>query len=584
LPSNDADKDKMHEVGFLTNIGVALLAALVGGFLARIVRLPVLIGYLIAGVVVGPHTPGLFASPEVVHSVANLGVALLMFAVGVHFSLEDLKAVRRTALVGGGLQIAGTIVLGVIIGLCFGWGAYGGLFLGCAIALSSTAVMTKILEERGEAGTKHGTAMMGILISQDLSLVLMVPLLPALSTVSSHGAGALVNIGGALLLGGILLALTLLLAMRVVPALMKRMTKMGSQELFLLAGICICLVAAAAAEKAGLGLALGSFLAGLVISETDYAHELFSQIRPLRDVFAAIFFVSVGMLLDPKFLLHHWLAVTVVVLAIAVGKACIAALAVYASGHHGRTAVTAGLGLAQIGEFSFVLANIGSAQNLIPQEIAGVVLSAALISLLITPFVFQAAGPVYTRLDRIPAMSRILNRQDTEEVASPAEECPIARVLILGYGRVGRYVSNALRAESVPHLVVDYDGAALLDLKDSGVQVIYGDASSPIVLKQGSPHCLELAIIALPEATATESAIRTLKEIAPHLPVVARVHRGDDIPRMRQAGADAVVHGEFEAGTEMIRQSLGRLGVAGQEIDAYLDGVRQHRYRSEENG
>jgi CPA2 family monovalent cation:H+ antiporter-2 len=396
----------MHETEFLTNVAVALLAALAGGFLARAMRLPVLIGYLVAGVFIGPHTPGVIASPEIVHAVAKLGVALLMFTVGVHFSLDRLKSVRRVALLGGGLQIAGTVALGVLLGLALGWGLYGGLFLGCAISLSSTAVMTKLLEERGEEGSPHGEALLAVLIAQDLCVVVMTPLLPALSDVARHGVSAAKALAGAALSGGLLLALILLLAMRVVPALMKRMTGMGSPELFLLTGLGICLAAALAAERAGIGLELGAFLAGLVISETDYAHELFAQIRPLRDVFAALFFVSIGMLLNPSFLRLHWVAVAAVVAAIVFGKALISALAVRAAGRPGRTAVIAGLGLAQIGEFSFVLASIGSARGLIPGEISGVILSAALISLVLAPFLFSAAFPLAARLDAAPALSR----------------------------------------------------------------------------------------------------------------------------------------------------------------------------------
>ena len=570
----------MHPVGFLVNIGIALLAALAGGLIARLVRLPVLIGYLVAGVVVGPHTPGILASPDTIHSVANLGVVLLMFTVGIHFSLDELNAVRRTALIGGGVILLGMVLLGLLIAGIFHWGMYGGLFLGCALFLSSTAVMMRIMDERGELGTSHGAIMLGILVVQDLSLVLMAALLPALAGVAAHGVGALAPLGWALLKAALFMGAAILLAVKGAPALMGRVSRMGSQELFLLTGVGICLVTAVIAEAAGLGLTLGAFIAGIVVSETDYAHELFAQIRPLRDVFAAIFFVSIGMLLDPVFLRRHWPAVLCVVLAIVVGKALLSALAVYATGHHGRTAILAGLGLAQIGEFSFVLANIGGERKLIDPEITGVILSAALITLLLTPFVYGAAGPLYARLNKAPSISRWLNRRHEEE-ALDAESCSAARVLVLGYGRVGRYVSDALRANGIAHIVVDYDGTAIARLKQNGVTAIYGDASSETVLHQASPHCLGLAIVALPEAATTEMAIHVLKRLAPDLSVVARVHRGVDIPRMREAGADAVIHAEFEAGTEMIRQSLQRLDLSDTTVQKYIDGVREHRYRRE---
>ena len=289
----------MDERAFLFNLGIALGAALLGGLLARLLRLPVLVGYLLAGIAVGPHTPGIIASAATVKVVAKLGVALLMFAVGVHFSLDELRAVRRTALLGGGVQIVATVLLGLALGMAFGWGTFGGLFFGCALALSSTAVMMKVLEERGEIGTAHGKVMLGILVVQDLALVAMVVLLPALALFVQDGAGALSVVGWALLRAALFLAAVVLLATRAVPALLHLVARAGSREVFLLTVVSICLVTALAAEEAGLGIELGAFLAGIIVSETDYAHEVFAQVRPLRDVFDSLFFVSIGMLLDP---------------------------------------------------------------------------------------------------------------------------------------------------------------------------------------------------------------------------------------------------------------------------------------------
>jgi CPA2 family monovalent cation:H+ antiporter-2 len=570
----------MGESHFLVNVGMALLAALVGGFVARRLRLPLLVGYLLAGIVVGPHTPGFIADEEAVHSVAKLGVALLMFAVGVQFHLDELIAARRIALVGGSAQILGTILLGVAVGLGLGWGGYGGLFLGCAIALSSTAVMMRILEERGELGTTHGTAILAILVMQDLSVVLMATLLPSLALLSTQGPQALLSVGRSLFVAIASVIVTLALAMRGVPALLDRVARMNSSELFLLTVVGICLAAAYLAQLAGLSLEIGAFLAGLVISESDYAHEAFSQVRPLRDVFASLFFVSVGMLLNPAFLVRNWPAILAVVLAIVIGKAVIASAAVYALGLHGRTSLFTGLGLAQIGEFSFVLAGIGTARGLIPNHIADVILAAALISMLLTPFVYGAAGPLYARLNAIPAFSRLLNRQTREEPVDTGEPCA-PRALILGGGRVGRYVSEALRAQGVPQIVVDYDGAAVARLRAAGVPALYGDATSEVVLKQAAPHCVELAVVTLPEAGVTQMAVRLLKRWAPELPVLARVNRGADIPHVRAAGADMVFYAEFEAATTIIRHTLARLKIPAGEIEAYIDHIRQERYREE---
>ncbi|MBM3457938.1 MAG: hypothetical protein FJX77_05335, partial [Armatimonadetes bacterium] len=355
--------------GLLPNLGLALLAAVVGGFAARALGLPLLIGYLLAGIVVGPHTPGMTADSKAVHEVATLGVALLMFAVGVQFHLDEMLSVWRLALLGGSVQIVGTIALGWLVGLAAGWGHFAGVFLGCALALSSTAVMMRILEDRGELGAAHGTTMLGILVVQDLAVVVMVAVLPALSHLGEAGSAAWRDVAISVLRAAVLLTLALILARRWVPALLERAARQNSQELFLILIVSVCIGAAYLAQLGGFSLEIGAFLAGLVISESDYAHEVFSQIRPVRDIFASLFFVSVGMLLDPVLLLRDAPSVIIIVIAIVAGKGALTTVTLLCLGAHGRTALFTGLGLAQIGEFSFVLATIGTERGLISTEL-----------------------------------------------------------------------------------------------------------------------------------------------------------------------------------------------------------------------
>jgi CPA2 family monovalent cation:H+ antiporter-2 len=553
---------------------------MVGGFVARSLKLPLLVGYLLAGVVVGPHTPGIVAHGESVHQVAKLGVALLMFAVGVQFHLEDMLAIRRIALGGGSLQILGTILLGWGIGLALGWGHYGGLFLGCALALSSTAVMMRVMEERGELGTSHGTAILGILVVQDLAVVLMVALLPSLAQVSQEGAAALAAVGWSVLRSAIVVVLALVLALRVVPALLARTARLNSQELFLIVVICVCIGAAYGAQVAGLSLEIGAFLAGLVISKSEYAQEVFAEIRPVRDIFASLFFVSVGMLLEPAFVVQHAAAVGAVVAAILLGKGLLSIIAIYAMGAHGRTAVMAGLGLAQIGEFSFVLASLGTERQLIPEVEAGVILSAALITIMAAPFVYGSAQALYVKLNRVPAISRLLNRQ-SEQDPHGHDNGFHPRVVVLGCGRLGKHVSQALSSREIPHVVVDYDALVVARLRGAGVPVVYGDATSEVVLKTAVPASVELAVVALPEANMTPIAVRVLRKLWPGLPMVARVHHGVSIPKVRAAGATEVVHAEFEAATAIIRHGLAQLGCPTDETEEYIDQIRAVRYRKE---
>lgn len=571
---------------FLGEIGVILIAAFVGGLAAQALRLPVLIGYLLAGIAVGPHTPGFIADEHTVRIVADLGITLLMFAVGVQFSLEELHHVRKTALIVGGALLAGSIGLGLLLAWAFGWGAFGGLFLGCALFLSSTAVMMRILDERGELGTSHGGIILGVLVVQDLSFVLMVVLLPALATVGTQGTAAFGTVLIALLKAGAFLAITLLLATKLVPAFLDRLTRTGSRELFLLAVVCLCLATAFAAEKMGLGVALGAFLAGIVIAESPYAHEVFAQVRPLRDVFSSLFFVSVGMLLDPAYVAANWGLIVSVSLAIIIGKPLVTFLAMHWSGHPVRTSLLVSLGLAQIGEFSFLLASAGGPEGSLSPDVGRVILSSALISLLLAPFIYRSAAPLYRWINRVPLLHDWLitkqRRKDTAGDAHPPEDRRPGHVIILGYGRVGRYVSDALRARDMPHTVVDYDTAVLSRLEGTSVPVLFGDVTAESVLRQTRPQKARLAVVALPETVTSEMAVRLLKQLAPELPVLVRLHRGVDIPRIRAAGADAVIHAEFEAATEIIRQGLHRLDVSDDEIDTYLEFVRQRRYRHEE--
>jgi monovalent cation:H+ antiporter-2, CPA2 family len=570
----------LHQTDFLVQLGIVVAAALVGGLIARALKAPVLVGYLVAGIVIGPSTPGFIADPQIVQRIANIGIVLLMFAVGVQFSLRELGAVKKTAILSGSVQVLGTTLLGLLVAFALNWTFVAGLFLGLALALSSTAVMMRVLEERGELGSTHGAIMLGILILQDLAVVVMISFLPAIVTLQQHGSGGISQVGIGLLRAFVSVALTLVLATRFFPRILRWVTRTGSAELLLLTVVTMVFGSAILAEQAGLGMAIGAFLAGVVISESPYAHEIFSQIRPLRDVFSSIFFVSIGMLLDPVLVVHEWHTVLAIVLAILIGKSLITVSAVQMAGWHYRTAFMVGLGLAQIGEFSLVLVNEASRRGIIEERIGSLVVAAALITLLLTPFVFGSAGGLYYGLARVALLRPLLHRGKIERLPTD-ERSSQPRVLILGGGRVGRYTSDALGAQGVPHLLIDYDAAAIERAREYGVPVLYGDATSPVVLDKARPERAELAVVALPEAATTEMAVKALRDMAPDLKIVARVRRGHDIPRMRGAGADAVVHGEFEAGVEMIRQAFGSLGVERPATDAYLHEVRNHRYRHE---
>ncbi|MBM3495391.1 MAG: hypothetical protein FJX72_13875, partial [Armatimonadetes bacterium] len=378
----------MQAHDLLIQLAIVLAAGLAGGAIARAVKAPVVVGFLVAGLVIGPHTPGLVADAETVDTVANLGVVLLMFSVGLQLSLREMAAVRKAAIMGGLIQVVATILLGMGVARALGWGIPAGLLLGCAIAVSSTAVMVRVLEERGELGTAHGLIMLGVSVVQDLAVVAMAVMLPMLNT-SVSGMAGMAALGSAMLRAVAFVAGTLLLASRVVPWALAHVTRLRSRELFILSVVTICLTTALVAEAAGVELALGAFLAGLVVGGSDYADEVLTQVRPMRDVFASVFLVSIGMLLEPEFVLANWWSVLAVVVAIMIGKPILTALAVYLSGRHSRTSLKVGFGQGQIGEFAFVLAGIGAANGIVGTAESTIILASAGITLLLYPFVYR---------------------------------------------------------------------------------------------------------------------------------------------------------------------------------------------------
>lgn len=549
----------MNAHDLLVQLGLVLAAGWAGGMVARALRLPVMVGFLVAGVVIGPHTPGIVASREVVESVANLGVILLMFSVGLQFSLHELAEVRKEAVWGGLSQIVATMALGFGVARLIGWDARTGVFVGCAIALSSTAVMVRVLEERGELGSTHGLIILGILVVQDLAVIAMAVLLPMLGDSPSGGAGPAALVW-ALARAALFLAVLLVLASRVVPWVLMHVAHVRSKELFVLAVVTICMGTALAAESAGVELALGAFMAGLLVAGSEYSDEVLIQIRPLRDVFASVFFVSIGMLLDPAFVARHWYAVLAITLSITLGKPVIASLAVYATGRHARTSLQVGFGLAQIGEFSFVLASIGVSRGVVGSDVAGAILAAAAVTILLTPFVSKLGPAAYGRLRRIAVLAGRVERPPDGVISDMAAGCEDSRAVVFGYGRVGRLISAGFRAKGIPHTVVDFDSTSAHAADHQGLAVIYGDATSDIVLKRALTPCIEVVAVALPEAPTTEAVIRGIRALSAEVPVIARVHRAEDEKLMQEAGANRTIYAENLAGAEMLRSASERLG------------------------
>ena len=562
----------MAEIALVVDLALAVLTAFAGGVVAQRLRQPVILGYLVAGVVIGPFTPGLTVDSHTVQVLAEIGVAFLMFAVGAELSLGELRRLGRAASLGGALQIAGTMALGLLLAPLLGLTAVQGLFLGALLSLSSTVVALKVLMARGEMQALHGRVALGILVAQDVAVVPMVVVLPALA---AGATGLFATLGlAALKAAGILLG-AYVLGTRVVPWVLGHVATGRSRELFVLGVVGLALGTALMTQLAGLSLAFGAFLAGLVVAESDYRTQAVAEVLPLRDLFASLFFVSVGMLINPRALLSSFGLIAALSAVAIVGKVLIVAVVVRWLGLPGRVAVLAGLSLAHVGEISFVLARIGVEAGAIPAALFDLTLAVALITIVLTPALLQAAPPLLRLLARLPGGGRHFAAQ--ANAPDSAGSGMRGHTIICGYGRVGSELAAALDARGLPYLVVEYNPLLVRDLRARGVPVRYGDAANPLVLEHAHVGDATLLAVLMPDAAAAEAATRYGRDHAPDLDIVARARDRDAAARLRRAGATAVVQPEFEAGLEVIRHALRRVGVSGENL-AQLTQERRHAF------
>ncbi|HEX2844006.1 MAG TPA: cation:proton antiporter, partial [Candidatus Limnocylindria bacterium] len=518
-----------HGGDLITTIALGLSAAFIGGFAARRLRLPPIVGYLLAGVALGPFTPGLFADPEIATELAEIGVILLMFGVGIHFSFRDLLAVRGIAIPGAVVQISAATLLGIGLGVMLGWGVPAGFVLGLCLSVASTVVLLRALMQRNALDSVHGRAAVGWLIVEDIFTVLVLVLLPSFALFASGGAtggGAiLLQLGEALLKATALAVLVIVVGTRIVPWLLLQVAREGSQEMFTLAILAAALgIAFASSAVFGVSLALGAFLAGAVVGETDLSHKAAADALPMRDAFAVLFFVSVGMLLDPAYLLGHPLAVLAVVAMVIVGKSVAAIGIVAALGYPLKTGLTVGAGLAQIGEFSFILATAGVGLGILPDEAYQLVVAGALISITLNPLLFALVDPADAWFKRHPALRRRLDRGGGRLARPVPGEGPMSgHAVICGWGRVGRTVARALDDRGFSYVVIEEHRRTVEALRARGVQALYGDIGDAQLLHHaGLPHARVLVFAAY-DPPAAEFAVEHARRVNPRIEVVARV-------------------------------------------------------------
>ena len=569
----------MHDVRLLVDIALALAYALIGGLVARRLGLPTIVGYLLAGVALGPFTPGLTGDTESIQQLAELGVILLMFGIGLHFTLSDLWEVRDIAIPGAVLQMAIATAAGYWMALAWGWSPASALVLGVAISVASTVVLLRGLMDIGALDTTHGRVAVGWLILEDLATVAILVLLPALMG-PGRAAGWYVPalaIGKALLFIGLMLVI----GKRVIPAILGAIADTQSRELFVLVALTAALgTALASAYLFGVSLALGAFVAGVVVSESPLSHQVGADLLPFREAFAVLFFVSVGMLVNPGYLLANWQQVLALTALVVVGKSALAAILGFAFPYPARTALIVGAGLSQIGEFSFIVGQAGVALGVLDETQYSLILAGAIVSITLNPWMFRLIDPIEKALRARP---RLWDRLDRHGPLTPrAAEGLEGHIVIVGCGRVGGHIAEVAGKIGAPYLVVESDASRVKRLQEQGARVLFGDAANSEILGITALDRARALVVTVPDDSAAIMVVRAARRRvpSPSLHIVARASTWEGARHLKDAGATDVVRPELEGGLEILRRTLLGLEYPAQEIQRYTDAVRSEGLES----
>ncbi|KAA0699484.1 Kef family K(+) transporter [Neorhizobium sp. P12A] len=578
-----------HDTPLISTIVGGLVLAFIFGAIANRLKLPPLVGYLIAGVLVGPHTPGYVADQNLAPELAEIGVILLMFGVGLHFSLKDLLSVRGIAVPGAIVQIAFATLLGWGLGEILGWSTGGSLVFGLALSVASTVVLLKALQERRLVETDRGKIAVGWLIVEDLAMVMALVLIPAAASISGDGHGAVEPLSAALNrmlgldlgIGGIIgmtllkvvlfVALMLVFGRRVIPWTMHRIAHTGSRELFRLGVLAIALgVAFGASKLFGVSLALGAFFAGMVLAESELSHRAAQESLPLRDAFAVLFFVSVGMLFDPNIIVNDPVTLLATVFIIVIGKSVAAFVIVLAFRKPLSTALTISASLAQIGEFSFILAALGVDLGLLPPEGRDLILAGAIISIILNPLIFFICDRLKQGLEKRGIARHDLEAEAVPDTVSGTESAPATpahaettadephptmlsgHVVLIGYGRVGSIVGQSLRSSGTPFVVVEDSDKRIAELRDSHIEAISGNAALAEVLAYANIAAARSLVVAIPNAFEACHVTERARAINPSILIVARAHSDAEVEELKRYGADTVIMGEREIAMGMV--------------------------------
>ena len=559
-----------HSLPLITTIATALGLALLFGFLAVRIKLPALVGYLLAGILIGPFTPGFVADSNIASELAEIGVMLLMFGVGLHFSLNDLLEVRKIALPGAVLQITVATLLGTSVAIAWGWDLGGALVFGLALSVASTVVLLRALEAQGILETINGHIAVGWLIVEDLAMIIVLVLLPSLAewlNDTSEGDNLWLSLSFTLVKVVAFISFMLIFGRRFFPILLWQVARTNSRELFTLCVVAAALsIAYAAAELFDVSFALGAFFAGTVLRESEFSHRAANESLPLREAFAVLFFVSVGMLFDPIILVEQPLQVLAVVSIIIFGKSIAATALVLTFRYPLNTALMVSASLAQIGEFSFILAGLGVSLGLLPAEGQSLILAGALISIAVNPLIFTLIQPLQIWMQDRSSLSRLLDRS-----GDPLAELPVTtdekylsgQVVLIGYGRVGRRIGQCLSENNIPFVVAEQNRELVVRLRKEGAAVVSGDALDPEVLIQSHIARARILVIAIPDTFNVRQMISTARTLNPEIEIIVRTHNEEEARLLESESASKVFMGEDELAKGMNSYLLARLGKKG---------------------
>jgi CPA2 family monovalent cation:H+ antiporter-2 len=565
-------------------IAAGLGLAFIFGLIASRFKLPPLLGYLVAGLAIGPFTPGLVADTGLAQQLSEIGVSLLMFGVGLHFSIKDLWSVRKVAIPGAVVQIAVATGLGALLAKSWGWGWGAGLVFGLCLSVASTVVLLRAMTERGQLETVDGRIAVGWLIVEDLATVVALVALPALvvhlggePTAGDAGGNIWLTLLFTLAKVTVFVAAMLVLGKKLIPRILGKVARTGNRELFTLGVTAVALgIAFGAAELFGVSPALGAFFAGVVISESDLSHQASAEILPLQETFTVLFFVSVGMMFDPAILVQQPVAILMTLLVVMVGKSIAAGAIVLLFRFPVATAITISASLAQIGEFSFILVSLGISLKLLPASALSILLAVAIVSIALNPAIFASLAVWNRFMTAHPRLKRLLEGRMREyEVLMDEDSRDLeGHVVMIGYGRVGATIGKALSAREIPYVVVDLDRAIVEELQKQGVPTIFGDASRPGMLRHVGLSEARLLVIATPAKSQVRAMVEAARKINPQIEICVRTHSGSDSAYFEEMGIQRVVMGELELALEMADFALKSYIVPRAEADEIIADLR----------